>query len=390
MLRSWFLLLLSCAVVSSFCACTGSDKPQFEAGDPLDTSPNSDPFVGAGGGGGSLSFPQFIPEDAYTGSGNGLPDAQEGTNGAQDGTNGVQDVAEAEDASPAYADASPIQGLSCEQILACAELCVFLEEAERAECEAQCVGTGNLESQLAGQAVLDCASLNGCIIAELECWQSVCAEEWEECTGGSGGSEGDEVDPTKPPLTCGGTDGVVCPEPPSSPLPVSFEHVTDQQPPALVGGELLDGHYGLTNVQVYSSSMLAGGALPLNFDFEDFGTQGGIRIEGDAWSFFSQLELKFSTELGGNVFTGVREGGGCISVHEGQVFTDILQCYEGTPSESEVPTSFPYEVSGSDVKLLVRFPVSGIKSALEGSAAGGLASVLLVNDLQVLITLSLL
>jgi len=98
MLRSWFLLLLSCAVVSSFCACTGSDKPQFEAGDPLDTSPNSDPFVGAGGGGGSLSFPQFIPEDAYTGSGNGLPDAQEGTNG-------VQDVAEAEDASPAYADA---------------------------------------------------------------------------------------------------------------------------------------------------------------------------------------------------------------------------------------------------------------------------------------------
>jgi len=72
------------------------------------------------------------------------------------------------------------------------------------------------------------------------------------------------------------------------------------------------------------------------------------------------------------------------------VNTDILQCYEGTPSDTEVPTSFPYEVSGSDVKLLVRFPVSGIKSALEGSAAGGLASVLLVNDLQVLIILSLL
>jgi len=379
-LRSWFLLLLSCAVVSLICACTGSDKPQFEVGDSQDTSSNGDPFVGAGGGGGSLAFPQFVPEDTYTGSGNDLPDVQ-------DGSNGVQDVAQDEDAGVAYADASPIEGLSCEQIVACAELCVFLEEAESAGCEAQCVGTGNPESQLAGQAVLDCASLEGCSIAELECWQPVCAEEWGECIGGG---EIVEVDPTKPPLTCGGTDGVVCPEAPNSSLPVFLEHITNEQPPTLAGGELLDGHYGLTNVQVYSSSMLAGGALPLNFDFEDFGTQGGIRIQGDAWSFFSQLELKFSTELGGNVFTGVREGGGCISVYEGQVNTDILQCYEGTPSDTEVPTSFPYEVSGSDVKLLVRFPVSGIKSALEGSAAGGLASVLLVNDLQVLIILSLL
>jgi hypothetical protein len=202
------------------------------------------------------------------------------------------------------------------------------------------------------------------------------------------GEEEVEVDPGEVPLTCGEAGGIVCPDPPNSSLAVTVEHIPNSQPPELQGGELQEGSYGLTTVQVYTATMLAGGDLPLTFDFVDFGTKGAVRIEGDAWSFMAELGLEFSSELGGNTFTGIQEGGGCISIYEGQVIGDILQCFGDNPDNSDAPTHFPYAVVGQDVQFMLSFPVTDLKASLEGTAAGGLASVLLVHDLKVLLTLS--
>ena len=94
----------------------------------------------------------------------------------------------------------------------------------------------------------------------------------------------------------------MCPDTPTSPLPVAMQHVKTSLPPDLKGGALLDGSYGLTNIEVFSSSMLAGGALPVNFEFTDNQSRGMVRIEGDSWSFLADRPEEDSFSFALQVF----------------------------------------------------------------------------------------
>ena len=84
------------------------------------------------------------------------------------------------------------------------------------------------------------------------------------------------------------------------------------------------------------------------------------------------------------------EGGGCLSLHEGNIVSDIMQCYTGNNPSDEFSPYFPYEVDGAKIRILLSVPNQYILQGLEGVAPNviALANTLFVNDLKILLTLT--
>ena len=72
------------------------------------------------------------------------------------------------------------------------------------------------------------------------------------------------------------------------------------------------------------------------------------------------------------------------------IYSDVYQCFDGTPEGTQAASSYPYQVNGNELRILVRTPKEDILAALDGLDANAqfLAQSLLVNDLQFILVLT--
>ena len=393
------------ALVSVALVGCGSVAPNYDDGPDVTFTPTFD--QGPGGSGGGVAFPSYPyqpdvsqpegegqSEDVLESDGTILADAAidaENIVIALDTLPGQDDVSEGE--GDVVEQDTQLPGLSCLQITECYSLCGQSKEGvEKTDCEELCAANGkNDDVKSAAQALLECANTYECDLSDSVCVDGFCPDESKSCD-----NDGivEEVDPSQPPEKCGGTDGVVCLEKVISPLQVEFQHVSSGVAPPLSGGELSDGKYGLTLVQLYSASLLFGGSgsLPLEFDFKINDSDGAIHIEQDTWYYFSDINVELAANITAEsaAYVSLVEGGGCMSVFEGAIVSDIMQCYDGSNPSDDFSTNFAYEVDGAKIRILLNIPNKYILQGLNGlsSTVVLLAETLFVNDLQVMLTLT--
>ncbi len=378
--------ILGSCILLGLVACTPAGQDFDSKGTDEPVVPEN--FSAPPGDDGPLLFPnRSVVKETDTQQVQPPQDAQDNDTAEDVQDTDTSDAVETPDIVPIDLDAENVPGLTCELLLACLDICSYLQNNdEKIDCILNCMQTADEPTQLATNQLLECSEAAECAILDTECHATQCPEQWAACVA-TGGPE--EQDPSKPPLFCGPDNTVVCPDFITSDVEINVEHLLSQATPPLTGGELTSGDFGLEKVEVYSSSMLPGGQLPLTLDFTNNNSSGAVRIQDDAWSFSFTFSIYMQTQLGAVDYSNSgTNGGGCFSNYEGQIIGDILQCYEGTPDDNVPPPEhFPFEVTeDGGFKMLVQIPIEGIKSALEGSAAGGIASSVLVNDLDIVAT----
>ena len=161
-------------------------------------------------------------------------------------------------------------------------------------------------------------------------------------------------------------------------------------PAAFTGGDIPTGDFELTKVTLYPGSMTADqSALPVELSVTNNGTTGSGTFVDSAWAISADLNIAVSA-LGNDL--ALEEsllGGGCF-VAEGNVLSgDVTQCSDSSGEESdfELPNSFQYTNADGTLELLLEFPVEALLAGLEGNPIAGVLAAVLVNDLQVVLTL---
>jgi hypothetical protein len=163
-------------------------------------------------------------------------------------------------------------------------------------------------------------------------------------------------------------------------------------PEAFTGGDIPAGDYELTKVTLYPGSMTAdGSALPVEISVTNNGSNGAAVFDGDAWGITANLDL--SIDALGNAID-LQEGligGGCFAAEGVTLSGDVTQCAEedaGDEASFTLPSSFDYTNNGTELELLLIFPVDALLAGLEGNPIAGVLAAVLVNDLQVVLTMS--
>ena len=188
---------------------------------------------------------------------------------------------------------------------------------------------------------------------------------------------------------CGPDGAIYCPAPLESSSEVVVEQVAEGSPDAFTGGDVPAGDYLLTKVTLYPGSMTADGSkLPVDVTITNNGSNGSAIFDGDAWGLSANLDLAISA-LGNDIALAESLlGGGCFTAEGVTLTGDVTQCAaEGTTSDFTLPSSFDYSNDGTTVELLLNFPVDALLGGLEGNPIAGVLSAVLVNDLQVVLTM---
>ena len=216
------------------------------------------------------------------------------------------------------------------------------------------------------------------------------AEEGGEAAeeGGEAAEEGGEGGDL--PTECGEDGGIYCPAPIESSTEVEVVQEPSGTPAAFTGGDVPAGDYELTKVTLYPGSMTAdASALPVEIEVTNNGSFGAAVFDGDAWGISANLDLAISALNNDIALQEGLVGGGCFAASGVTLSGDVTQCAEedGGEESFELPSSFDYNNNGGDIELLLLFPVDALLAGLEGNPIAGVLAAVLVNDLQVVLTM---
>ncbi len=384
-----------CWIIIGIALGCGSDQPDFGSSGAQAPEESDETLIPPFNTGNSPTSPFAFP----TSEGGDTPDAFGGgpdTESPPRGTledEGESDAgASSREGSETDAGNAPGFQLSCLQTLQCTELCASVpDEVESIACQSSCEESAATPLiQETAEALFACMSENGCTMGDVSCAQLACPEAFGLCeTDGVG----DINVPGEQSDSCGESGGTICPEKAISPLSVEIVDYPTGVPPTLTGGELQPGVYGLKRVEFYSGSMLIGAqsSLPIGWEIGVGNSNGSIRIEPDAWRIFANIETEISVVgLGTKTHANQVDGGGCITVEEGVVYSDVYQCFEGSTGGAQAATAYPYQVNGTDVHFLMQTSRDDVLESMEGldPVSFNLANTLLVNDLQFILVMT--
>lgn len=161
-------------------------------------------------------------------------------------------------------------------------------------------------------------------------------------------------------------------------------------PPVLQGGTVTSGALELDQIEVYADYTFSSLVESVNVT-SNGGTAGGLEFQAADWGFSAELDLFIDiTAIGmdfGQPFQQVLGAGGCYTVEDNFLASDLSECGASWPEGAEPPDSLEFETTAGGMRFLLILTREALLASVppENQFAAELA---IEGDLPVLFTFS--